>query len=145
MRHLDEAFPFSVRQTSSSLLRVLSAHTARHDAGSCGVAGFSYWKRVLGKLKPKHGGTDGHLQLYIFTNSTISLSFPLLPFYFEAIKKLSTLRFQQWQSRNTLFMFPRTKTITLYFDHSTYMGYNIVKNKAATSAKCSKLYFIFKF
>lgn len=77
-------------------------------------------------------------------NSTISFSSPLLAFYFEAIKKLDTLHYSNAIKKHPL-LFPITKTMTLYFDQGTYMGYETVKIKADTSKKCSQLYFIFKF
>lgn len=76
------------------------------------------------------------------------LPFPSLPhcwlFFFEAIKKLDTLHYSNAIKKHPL-MFPIIKTMTLYFDHSTYMGYETVKIKADTFQKCSRLYFIFKF
>lgn len=99
-------------------LRVLSAHTARHNvARSCRVVGFSSGKELL---KKSHAGADGHLQFCIFTNSTIVFSF------------------EQVQSRNTVIMFPKTKPIILY---STYMEYEIVKIKADTSTVGSIAFF----
>lgn len=120
-RHLDEAFPFGVSQTRSSLCAFYPPTqldtTQRDHAGSLAFpSGIELFEK-------SHSGSDGHLQLCIFTNCTVSSSSLSLAFFkIQSRQEARHIAFQQWQSWNTLFRFPQNKSISLYCDHKTHFG-----------------------